>query len=142
MLTLKGFDNSDPLTSLVVHHATVIEVELVNDAYVIANHGDLVLKNKEKRRSGYWIAESHAAGQVGTLKVQATVKGSGTWQINHTDAKIEFSVPCPDLTGDFDLTTGTLEVKSSITTSGNLLMTDPAVINVDMGEKAIFDLIS
>ena len=129
-------DNSDPSTSLRLHRALVVDVALVNDAYVIADHDfsgfPLTLQGEAKSGNGFWMAESPAE-----LIVETTITGSGTWKID-TGTTIRVDAPLLDLSGNVELSAGTLELNRNFTTTGDLLLTGGGVI-LASGKTANFD---
>ncbi len=126
-LTLQGVDNSTRGTSLVLHGRFNIEVPLVNNAYVVADHAEppdgdglIALNAGPNSGNGYWIAEDSANG-VGTLQINASVSGSGTWIVqNDFRAEIRINAPCTALTGDVIVQKGKLTLNADFTSTGNL----------------------
>lgn len=106
---------SPRVDSLVVHGLLDIQVKLVNDAYVVADNGDLKLSTCIKSGDdGFWVAENDDR-----LVVDSAVSGDGEWQLLHNaSAVIQFNAACSGLTGKFDITLGTLDVNASVTTTG------------------------
>lgn len=148
-LTIKppvGNDNSDVTTSLKLHEVWTIDVEFVNNAYVMADwglalpgpDGKLVLQGEAKSGSGFWMSERRASGGFGVLVVDTTVTGSGTWKMDNVVEKIEINATCLNLTGNVEISAGLLEINRNLTTSGNLAMTGGS-ITVATGKKVNFD---
>ena len=57
-----------------------------------------------------------ASGDKRITVVSGTIDGSGTWQVSHSDAEIQFDVSAI-LTGTFDIDDGTLDINQNVTTS-------------------------
>jgi hypothetical protein len=143
-LTITGGSMRD--TSLVVHGRLELKVNLINNAYVVADHGDLKLTTNAKSGTGTWAAERDYTGGTshGRLVVDAEVTGGGTWTLgDHASAKIEFNVDCTQLTGNFSVQRGTLQIDADLTTSGSLdiqsLSGYVPKITVAQGMVATFD---
>jgi hypothetical protein len=129
-------------TSLVVEGYLDIQGRIDNNAFVVANdpQGALTLSDQNKLGSGMWIARNGATLSVGVL-----VSGSAGWEMIHDeDSKIHFhTANSTGLTGDFEITNGTLDIDVNVTTTGSLLFySDEAShprIEVASGKVAIFD---
>lgn len=122
-LTVAGVDNSNRSTSLLVHGHINIKGKLINNAYVVADAGLLVLTEQTKSSvSGYWVAEEPA----GTLQVNngVDVTGSGTWKMTGPTflVSIRINNSLTNLSGTVELLGGTFFVEEPCTfaTTGNL----------------------
>ena len=65
----------------------------------------------------------HADGASGDKRItveSGTIDGSGTWQVSHSDAEIQFDVAATGLSGTFDIDAGTLDINEDVTTTGDL----------------------
>lgn len=104
------------IDSLVVHGLLDIQVKLKNDAYVVADNGDLKLSTCTKSGDdGFWVAESDDR-----LVVDKAVSGGGEWQLlDDSSAVIQFNADS-SLTGKFDITLGTLDINAEVTSTGIL----------------------
>lgn len=94
---------------------------VVTTGNVVQQVGGIIhLTGADKRGTGVWRAQNG-----GLLDVSAEVKGAGDWEIVDDDsgATIIFNEPCLDLSGDFSLHGGVLELYESICTTGHLLWT-------------------
>lgn len=127
-LTLQytGPDNDSRSNSITLQNAWIVEVGLQNDGYVLANYDELELNQTPVSGSGHWIADFFFV-ETGELVVNVEVTGSGTWHVDNTwntpnFARIIFNADCPDLTGDFNLDVGTLEINADVVTTGDLKM--------------------
>jgi hypothetical protein len=139
VLTLDStYENPDyPENWLCVIEAPDIAVELVNDAYILANREEgLRLSGAKKSGSGYW-AIGTKGGSNGLLIVDTEVEGSGTWLLG-VAGTIEINQECSDLTGDVEISSGTLDINEYFCTSGNIEMTG-GQITVAAGKEASFD---
>jgi hypothetical protein len=121
-LTLQGTDNDSRSTSLVLHGTIEIEAPLVNNAYVVADEGDIVLKTNAKSGNGRWVAGYNSTKQTtGRLIVDVAVSGSGTWELKeHANALIIVNAECTALTGDVIVQKGAINLYADFDTSGNV----------------------
>lgn len=112
-----GADPTLRADSLLVHGFLNVKVELVNNAFVVADNGILNLSNSDKSGdSGYWVAENDEY-----LLVNATVTGTSEWLlIDDKSAVIKFNQANTSLGGLFRIEKGTLDVDQNIETSGGL----------------------
>ena len=106
-----------PEDSLSVQGRMYLWVRLDNDAHVIANDDLLILYGDSKYGDdGFWKAEGS-----GTLWVYKVVTGNNDWElVDSASSKIQFSVACTGLGGDFTISKGTLDVDQNVTTTGIL----------------------
>ena len=117
VLTIVGVHNDDPATSLVLRQKLVVSVELVNDAYVIADVEELQLTDKRKTGTGFWRAVSG-----GDLHVLTEVTGSGKWELlSSSFSAIIIDGDCPSLSGDVIVEKGILDIRDTFITSGDLI---------------------
>ena len=131
-LTLQGVDNSSPSTSLVLHGRFDVDVALVNNAYVVADHADttdpinplggrIALNIAPISGNGYWIAESSVNGD-GNLFFDVPVTGNATWRlVDNAAAKIVVNAAMSH-TGGLEMIRGTFEANADFITTGNLQM--------------------
>ena len=108
---------------------------LTNNGKVVARNGTLVLK-EAGQGSGIWAAET----ATGVLRAEKEIKGNGKWELkNHAGARIEINAQSRCLSGNVDITRGTLHALQSFRASGQLLFVgNDAVIKVEGGRSAEF----
>jgi len=125
-LTIAGTTPGSRSTSLVVQGTLNIAVELVNDAYVVAGEGDILLGTNDKAGSsnGWWIAEANAGGTAAyQLKVEVNVTGSANWLVQgRSDANMYIDERCIDLSGDLIMTDGYIIFNADFITTGDATM--------------------
>jgi len=114
-----------------------IDVIVTNNGTVLADSGMLKLVQGGDG-SGIWTAE----GGAGHLLIQAEVKGAGTWRLDdHAGAKIEIDAACECLTGNVQVTLGTLDADANFRTTGQLTMGgSDSLIDVASTKSAKFSL--
>lgn len=121
--------NGDMTISAENQRSVEISVPLRNRGVVSAGAlvlqeegGTMLLTGADKRGTGLWKVE---AGGVLDIATGTEVKGSGTWEIvdDGYQSIIRFNEACLNLTGDFYLRGGLLELQKSICTTGHLLYT-------------------
>jgi len=106
-----------------VHGHIDLRAKTVNNALVGVNNvlgasveHAMKLSTWPKSGSGEWYAND------GRLEVLVSVSGSAKWRISgdSSEALIWINAECTDLSGNVELTQGTLDVDQNFCTSGNL----------------------
>lgn len=115
------------------------KVAIANNGTVLAENGTVKLTGGGSG-SGVWEAK----GATGQLQVLGAVTGSGTWKlIDNAGAKIVIDALCNCLTGNVEMSTGTLDVNQSFETEGQLsLGGKDSLIDVASGKTARFSTLT
>lgn len=152
VLIITGDTPGSRSTSLSVTGGGIITVELVNDAYVIANLPSLSLdldtNDKSGTADGHWMAQEcddvayPSCTGAGNLKISVAITGEASWIIQgHDDAKIFLSPLGVDIDcdGDVLITDGILELNKNFTTTGDLTIESVTVESVTSTPEILVD---
>ncbi len=128
--------------SLVLSGSGNINVELVNNAHVVANYEGILAINGTASGNGFWIAEVDPddPDDIGTLDITSSVSGSGAFVVaTNPAAEIRINFPLTTLTGDVLIYDGKFVIQQDFDTSGNFLMRNGGTIIASAGVIAYFD---
>ena len=150
VLTTQGKVARDREQSLVLHEIWTIDVELVNNAYIVAdiahappNNFAIILQGAPKRGNGVWRAEKRDGyAAYGELHVECEVEGSAKWELDGPAAKIIIAdgATCTNLSGDLTVSDGTFYMSSTFGTTGEIKL-DGGRFRVDTAfTSAAFDV--